>query len=141
MNKEEIIQGVEDYERAFHKFVDAHKTYLSFEDDEGMIDVANESYDKENEEKFLFDVELNTWALKVKHDTKGMSKSVHKLPRLSKTRKGSRSSASSVREKRRIFEEARLKVEALEQKQSLEHRLEKEAEFKKIKLEIAEERE
>lgn len=48
MNKEEIIQGVEDYERAFHKFVDAHKTYLSFEDDEGMIDVANESYDKEN---------------------------------------------------------------------------------------------
>jgi len=65
-----------------------------------MINVANESYDKEKEEKFLFDVELNTWTLKVKHDMKGMSKSVHKLRRLSKTRKGSRSSTSGVTEMR-----------------------------------------
>ena len=51
---------------------------------------------------------------------------------------------SSVREKRRILEEARLRVEALEQKQNLERlqeEEEEEAEFKKRELEIAEERE
>lgn len=35
-SKQGVIQGVEDYERAFHKFVDAHDTYLRFEDDEEM---------------------------------------------------------------------------------------------------------
>ena len=108
---EEVIQNVECYERAFRKFVDAHKTYLRFEDNEGMINVANESYEKEKENKFLFNVELSTWKSKMKSASKAMSK------------------------------EARLRVEALEPKQSLEHRLEEEeAEFKKRELEIAEER-
>ena len=51
-----VIQGVVDYEGAFHKFVDAHKTYLRFEDDEEMRNVANESYKKEKECKFLFNL-------------------------------------------------------------------------------------
>ena len=51
-----VIQGVIDYEGAFHKFVDAHETYLRFEDDEEMRNVANESYEKEKECKFLFDL-------------------------------------------------------------------------------------
>ena len=47
-----------------------------------------------------------------------------------------------MREKRRLLEEAQLKVEALEQRQSLERRLEEEeAEFHKRELEIAKERE
>ena len=75
----------------------------------------------------------------MKSATKAMSKSDHKSRRSSKT--GRSSITSSVREKRRILEEARLKVEALEQKQSLERRLEEEAEFKKRELEIAEDRE
>ena len=78
----------------------------------------------------------------VKHDTEGMSKSVHKSRRSSETGKSSCFSSSSVREKRRLVEEAQLKVEALEQRRSLERRLEKEeAEFKKRELKIAEERE
>ena len=48
---------------------------------------------------------------------------------------------SSVREKRRSLEEARRRVEALEQKQSLERLLGEEAEVRKRELEIAEERE
>lgn len=51
-----VIQGVVDYEGAFHKFVDAYETYLRFEDDEEMRNVANESYEKEKECKFLFDL-------------------------------------------------------------------------------------
>ena len=141
-SEQEVIQDIEDYERAFHKFVDAHETYLRFEDDEGMRHVANESYDMEKECKFLLEVDLSTWKFKMKHDTKGMSKSSHKSRRSSKTGRSSGSSSSSVREKRRLFEEARLKVEALEQRQTLERRLEEEeAEFKKRELEIAEERE
>ena len=47
-----------------------------------------------------------------------------------------------MREKRRLFEEAPLKVETHEQRKNLERRLEgEEAEFKKRELEIAEERE
>ena len=141
-SEQEVIEGVEDYERAFHKFVDAHETYLRFEDDEGMRKVANESYENEKECKFRLEVELSTWKFRAKNDTKGRSKSVHKSCRSSKTGKSSRTSSSSVREKQRLLEEARLKVEALEQRQSLECRLEEEeAEFKKRELEIAEERE
>ena len=137
---EEVIQNVECYERAFRKFVDAHETYLRFEVNEGMINVANESYEKEKENKFLLDVELSTWKSKMKSATKAMSKSDHKSRRSSKT--GRSSITSSVREKRRILEEARLREEALEQKQSLERPLEdEEAEFRKRELEIAEERE
>ena len=104
---EEVIQNVECYERAFRKFVDAHETYLRFEVDEGMINVANESYEKEKENKFLLDVELSTWKSKMKSASKAMSKSDHKSRRSSKT--GRSSITSSVREKRRILEEARLR--------------------------------
>ena len=75
---EEVIQNVECYERAFRKFVDAHETYLRFKVNEGMINVANESYAKEKENKFLLDVELSTWKSKMKSATKAMSKSDHK---------------------------------------------------------------
>ena len=137
---EEGIQSVGCYERAFRKFVDAHETYLRFEVNEGMINVANESYEKEKENKFLLDVELSTWKSKMKRATKAMSKSDHKSRRSSKT--GKSFITGSLREKRRILKEARLRVEALEQKQSLERLLEgEEAEFRKRELEIAEERE
>ena len=79
------------------------------------------------------------WKSKMKSAMKAMLKSDHKLRQSSNT--GRSSITSSVREKRRILEEARLRVEALEQKQSLERFLEEEAEFKKRELEIAEERE
>ena len=90
---EEVIQNVECYERAFRKFADAHETYLRFEVSEGMIDVANESYEKEKENKFLLDVELSTWKSKMKSATKAMSKSDHKSRQSSKTGKSSRREA------------------------------------------------
>ena len=98
---EEVIQNVECYERAFRKFVDAHETYLRLEVNEGMINVANESYEKEKENKFLLDVELSTWKSKMKSATKAMSKSDQKSHRSSKT--GRSSITSSVREKRRLL--------------------------------------
>ena len=52
-SEEEIFRSVDDYEHAFHKFVDAHEKYLQFEDDEEMEAVAKESYKKEIERKFL----------------------------------------------------------------------------------------
>ena len=48
---EEVIQNVECYERACRKFVDAHETYLRFEVNKGMINVANKSQEKEKENK------------------------------------------------------------------------------------------
>ena len=135
---EEVIHNVECYERAFRKFVDAHETYLRFEVNKGMTNVTHESYEKDN--KFLLNVELSTWKSKMKSATKAMSKSDLKSRRLIKT--GKSSITSSVREKHRILEEAWLRVEALEQKQSLERLLEEEeAEFRKRELKIAEERE
>ena len=106
--------------------------------------MANESYENGKENKFLLDVELSTWKSKIKSATKAMSKSDHKSRQSSKT--GRSSITSSVREKCKILEEARLRVEALEQKQSMERLLkeeeeEEEAEFRKRELEIAEERE
>ena len=143
-SEHEVMKGVEDYEPAFHKFpqVDSHETYLSFEDNERMRTMANESYENEKECKFRLEVELSAWKYTAKNDTKGRSKSDHKSHRSSKTGKSSRTSSSSVRVKRRLLEKARLKVEALEQRQSLERRLEEEeAEFQKRELEIAKERE
>ena len=105
--------------------------------------MANESYEKGKENKFLLDVELSTWKSKIKSATKAMSKSDHKSHQSSKT--GRSSITSSVREKCKILEEARLRVEALEQKQSIERLLkeeeQEEAESRKRELDIVEERE
>ena len=57
-SEEEIFRSVDDYESAFHKFVDAHEKYLPFEDDEGMVAVAKESYEKEIARKFYQQVEI-----------------------------------------------------------------------------------
>ena len=56
MSEQGVIQVVMDYEGKIHKSVDVHETYLTFEDDEEMRNVANESYKKEKECKFLFDL-------------------------------------------------------------------------------------
>ena len=58
-SKEEIFQSVDDYEHAFHKFVDAHERYLRFEGVKGMVALAKESYEKEIERKFLLDVDIS----------------------------------------------------------------------------------
>ena len=58
VKKELNISFVDDYESAFHKCLDAHEKYLSFEDDEGMVAVAKESYEKEIERKFYQQVEI-----------------------------------------------------------------------------------
>jgi len=134
-SEEDVIQGVDNYKHALRRFFDAHETYLKFEDNEEMVNTANKSYKKKKENKFLLGVELNAWKLKMKHNTKGIFRSVHKSRRSSK--RSSNSSRSSVRDKQRI--EARLKVEALERKQSLERRLQEEVDFKR--RELAEDRE
>ena len=56
-NEQEVIQAIEDYEGVFRKFVYVHETYLRFEDDKGMRNVPNQSYEKEKECKFLLEVE------------------------------------------------------------------------------------
>ena len=115
-SKEEIFQSVDHYEHAFHKFVDAHEKYLRFEDDEGMEAVAKESYEKEIERNFLLDVDISKWKFQMKHETKERAKSNRHSRRSTKNRKSSCSTTSSVK----LVEEARLKIEALEEKQSFE---------------------
>ena len=141
--EEEVLRSVDDYEHASHRFVDAHEKYLRFEDDEGMEAVAKESYEKEIERKFLLDVDISEWKFNMKYETKSNAKSSRYSRRSSKTGEDSCSTRSSVKEKRKIVVEARLKMEALEEKQSLERRLEEEeVEFKRreLELELEEER-
>ena len=139
--EEEVLRSVDDYEHASHRFVDAHEKYLRFKDDEGMEAVAKESYEKEIERKFLLDVDISEWKFNMKYEKKANAKSSRHSRRSSKTGEDSCSTCSSVKEKRRIVVEARLKTEALEEKQSLERRLEEEeVEFKRRELELEEER-
>ena len=73
--------------------------------------------------------------------TKANAKSSCHSHSSSKTGKDSCSTRSSVKEKRRIVKEARLKMEALEEKRGLERHLEEEeVEFKRRELELEEER-
>ena len=114
---------------------------MRFEDDEGMVAVAEGSYEKEIERKFLLDVDISKWKFQMKHETKEMAKSSRHSRRSTKNGKSSCSTPSSVKVKQKIVEEARLKIEALEEKQSLERCLEEqEAEFKRREREIEEER-
>ena len=108
-----------------------------------MEAVAKESYEKEIERKFLLDVDISEWKFNMKYETKSNAKSSRYSRRSNKTGEDSCSTRSSVKEKRRIVVEARLKMEALEEKQSLERRLEEEeVEFKRreLELELEEER-
>ena len=106
-----------------------------------MEAVAKESYEKEIERKFLLDVDISEWKFNMKYEKKANAKSSRHSRRSSKTGEDSCSTRSSVKEKRRIVVEARLKMEALEEKQSLERRLEEEeVEFKRRELEFEEER-
>ena len=78
----------------------------------------------------------------VKQDTKERAKSSHHSRRSTKNKKKVYVPLlSSVKTKQNIVEEARLRIGALEEKQSLERCLEEqEAEFKRRELEIEEER-
>ena len=81
--------------------------------------MANESYDKEKEEKFLFDVEFNnTWTLKVKRYERNVKISPQ-IASVEQDQEGFQVQYKWRDGDERIFEEARLKVEALEQKQVL----------------------
>ena len=114
---------------------------LRFEGDEGMVALAKECYEKEIERKCLLDVDISKWKFQIKQDTKERAKS-SRHPRWStKNRKSLCSTPSSVKVKQKIVEEARLRIEALEEKQSLERCLEEqEAKFKRREPEIEEER-
>ena len=71
-SEEEIFRSVDDYEHAFHKFVDAHEKNLRSEDDEEVEAVAKESYEKEIECKFLLDVDISKWKVNMKYEMKAM---------------------------------------------------------------------
>ena len=102
-----------------------------------MEAVAKESYEREIERKFLLDVDISEWKFNMKYEKKANAKSSRHSRRSSKTGEDSCSTRSSVKEERRIVVEARLKMEALEEKQSLERRLEEEeVEFKEENLNL-----
>ncbi|KAJ7363157.1 hypothetical protein OS493_011435 [Desmophyllum pertusum] len=114
--EEGVIMSLSCYETAFHKFVNAHEAYSPFEDGKNEEALAEESYENVKESKYLLDIDINKWTSLA-------------------------SSKCSGREKRRILEEAKLKIDVLEEKQYLERRMEEEeAELKKKELQIEEER-
>lgn len=103
--------------------------------------VVKESYEKEIECKFFLDVDISEWKFNMKYEKKVNVKLSCYLCWLSKMGEDFCFICSSVKEKRRIVVEVRLKMEVLEEKQSLECCLEEEeVEFKRREFEFEEER-
>lgn len=71
-----------------------------------MEAVAKQSYEKEIDCKFFLDVDISKWKLNMKYETKAIAKSSHHSCRSSNTGKDLCSTRSSVKERRRIVEEA-----------------------------------
>lgn len=114
--EEEVFWSVDDYEYVFYRFVDVYEKYLWFEDDEGMEVVVKESYEKEIECKFFLDVDISEWKFNMKYEKKVNVKLSCYLCWLSKMGEDFCFICSSVKEKRRIVVEVRLKMEVLEEK-------------------------
>ena len=126
----EFDQSLEDYEEAFHKFVDAHDKYMLYEDSGEKRDSMAANYGNERDLKFQTDVKTNEWRMN-KAGTRGTPSVASSL----------KSVSSSVKEKRRLIEEAKIRMHVLEERQRLERLLEeREAEFRRKELEIDEER-
>lgn len=109
-----LEDSVRKYNEAFRKFVDAHEVCMEIEDDEERRALLVDSYENQRDMKWQLENLLNEWRAN-KHRPKS--------PR-SESGFSRASSSYSIKEKTKFMEEARLRVNALKQKQDLDRQME-----------------
>ena len=108
-----LEDSVRKYNEAFRKFVDAHEVCMEIEDDEERRELLVDGYETQRDMKWQLENLLNDWRAK-KQRPRSPSESVFSRA----------SSSHSIKEKTKSMEEARLKVNALKQKQDLDRQME-----------------
>ena len=119
---EEVETSVARYEEAFHNFVCSHDNYLLYEDDEEKKELMLDSYNNQRDMKLQLDILVNNWRAKKKGMNRPPSESGFSL-KSARTDK-SCASRNSVKEKKRVIEETKLEMQALQEKQELQRRIE-----------------
>ena len=124
-----LEDSVRKYNEAFRKFMDAHEVCMEIEDDEERRELLVDSYETQRDMKWQLENLLNDWRAK-KQRPRSPSESVFSRA----------SSSHSIKEKTKSMEEARLKVNALKQKQDLDRQMQQiekqKAELKKTVLPV-----
>ena len=120
----ELEGGVHKYNEAFRKFVDAHEVCMQYEDDEEKKVLLIDSYNNQRDMKLQLEILLNEWRTNKQRKEKSPSESGFSRA----------SSRSSVKEKKRLSEEAKLKMRALRERQDLDRQME---EIEKGKAELS----
>ncbi|CAB3984662.1 Hypothetical predicted protein [Paramuricea clavata] len=117
-NIEVLNREVENYERAFCKFVDIHEQYLTFEDDETKNSLQIESYEK-SQRDLKYGLELTIKRLnKDRGELASLEAAVSLHSHSGKSKKSSRASTKMTAIRGRIHvEEANLKMKELHQRQ------------------------
>ena len=120
----EVEEGVARYEEAVRNFVSSHDNYLRYEDDEEKISLTYDNYDSQRDMKLQLDIFVSEWREKKKRE--GRPPSVYNFSQVSaRSVKSSALSAISVKERKRLMEEAKLEIRALKEKQELQRELER----------------
>ena len=120
----EVKEGVARYEKAFCNFVSSHDNYLPYEDDEEKIALTNDSYDSQRDMKLQLDILVGEWREKKKRELRPLSE--YNFSQVSaRSVKSSALSAISVKERKKLMEEAKLEIRALKEKQELQRELER----------------
>ena len=129
----EVEDAVERYEEAFHNFVSSHENYLRYEVEEEMRALMIDSYDNQRDMKLQLDILVNDWRARRKGMERPPSESGLSL-KSAKSVKSYASSGNSLKERKRLMEEAKLEMQALKEKQELQRELE---EIEKGKAELS----
>ena len=115
----EVEDAVERYEEAFRNFVSSHENYLRYEVDEEMRALTIDSYDNQRDLKLQLDALVNDWRAKGKELERPPSESGLSL-KSAKSVKSYASSGNSLKERKRLMEEAKLEMQSFKEKQELQ---------------------
>ena len=110
-------------EKTFHIFVSSHEKYMQYEDDVHRREIMAENYDNQQDAKLQLDYMVDLWQRNRERYRGPPSESRHSLKSM-RSRSSGGSSRSSVRERWRSLEEAKLRMQTLKDKQEIERQLE-----------------
>ena len=110
-------------EKTFHIFVSSHEKYMQYEDDVHRREIIAENYDNQRDAKLQLDYMVDLWQRNRERYRGPPSESRHSSKSM-RSRGSGGSSRSSVRERRRSLEEAKLRMQTLKDKQEIERQLE-----------------
>jgi hypothetical protein len=120
---EQVNMRMDMCEETFHKLVSSHEKYMQCEDNIEKRDLMIENYNDQRDVKIQLDYTVELWMKNREKYGETSSELGHSL-RSARSRYSTATSRSSAKEKRRLVEEAKLKIQTLREKQELERQLE-----------------